>query len=50
MVLKNEFKGVLVVFSENKGVEFKLFKFILKKGKVLEGNGVGIKLVSECFV
>lgn len=44
---KNESKGVSAAPSENRGVESKPLKSILKKGKALEGNGAGTKLVSE---
>ena len=44
---KNESKDVSLAPSENKGVETKPLKSILKKAKALEGNGAGTKLVSE---
>ena len=47
LVSKTESKDVSAAPSENKGVESKPLKSILKKAKALEGNGAGTKLVSE---
>lgn len=44
---KNDSKDISVAPSENKVVETKPLKSILKKAKPLEGNGKGTKLVSE---